>query len=253
MSTAPSKTGCYDSFAANLKDKTEPATSTQPATGATTALAAPSAYEAQAALSGALMDGLPIEEPTNLPLGVSELTLMFTDGTPIKGNTIPLRDEKPVRFTVKFANRPEGVDYMVMNVIISELSKDSYKKGGSGSFSKYVRSMTYEDTVPIMEEKEGYSISIEVGHATAPSSGWHGGDGPYDVYVSFTPVITDGQAQAKSIAVQEKAMSAAAENDDDDEYLISQIDETLRYTFYKPETHFLVRLYYAVQRFWNGF
>lgn len=245
MSTAPSETGCLDSFASNLQDKTEPATSTQPAKGATTALAAPSSHEAQAALSGALMDVMPLSRPTILPLDVSDLTLSFTDGTLIKGNKIPLHDETPVRFTVKFANKPVGVEKMVMNVILSQLSKDSYRKGESGSFSKYVSSTTYEATVPIEENGvEGYSISIDVGHAAAPNGGFHGGDGPYDVYMSFTPAM----------AGVGKAVSVAAEHDDDDdEYPVSQIEETLRYTFNKPETTFLVRMYYAVLRFWDGF
>jgi hypothetical protein len=216
MSTAPSETSGYDPLA----------TSRQPAVGATTKVAAHS------------------DAPTNLPLGVSDLTLSFTDGTPITRNTIPLHDEMPIRFTVKFTNKPEGVDEMVMNVVLSQLSKESYRKGGSGSFSKYVSSTTYEDTVRIMTDDAGvHSISIEVGHAAAPSGGFHGPDGPYDVFVSFAPAGGGGHQQA---------MSVAAEHDEDDEYP-SQIDETLRYTFYKPEIHFMVRLYYAVRRFWDGF
>jgi hypothetical protein len=191
-----------------------------------------------------LTDGLHIHRPTNLPLGVFDLSLRFKDDTPIRGNKIPLHDEMPVLFTVRFTNKPEGVNDMVMNVIISELGKGGSMKGGSGSYTKYVRSMTYEDTVPIMSHGPGsYSITIEVGHAAAPSGGFHGGDGPYDVYVSFAPATPTGT---------HKAMSGAAENDDDDEYGDSQIEETLRYTFYNPKTHFLARLYYAVWRFWDG-
>lgn len=233
MSTAPSKTGCLDSFAANLQGETEPATSTQPALGATTALAMPSAYEAQAVLSGALMDGVPIRRPTNPRLGVSDLKLRLKDGTPIRKNKVPLYDEIPVLFTVKFNNRPKDVDEMVMNVIISEISKGSNRKGRSGCFTKYVRSHTYEDIVPIVPDGKGYSITIEVGHAAAPSGAFHGGDGPYDVYISFHSAGT---------GVQEKAKSGTAKSDDDDDDAdaISQIDETLRYRFYN-KTHFLAR------------
>lgn len=247
MSAAPSETGCYDSFATNLQDKTEPVTSTQHALGATTALAVHSAHDAQAAGSGDLTDALLDERPTNPPLGVTDLTLRFIDGTPIRKNRIPLHNETPIQLTVKFTNKPDGVDEMIMNVIISQLSKDSYRRGKSGSFSKYVNSTTYEDTVPIVPEAIGYSITTQIGHAQAPSGGFHGGDGPYDVFMSFAPAGT---------GVHEEGKSAAAEQDheddgDDDEYS-SQIEETLRYTFYNPDIHLLGCMYYALWRFWDG-
>ena len=201
---------------------------------------APSAY---AALSGALTDALLDELPTNLPLGVTDLTLSFTDGTPITGNKIPLHDEMPIELTVKFTNKPEGVEEMAMKVIISQLGKDSYRRGESGSFSKYVNSATYEDTVSIVPEATGYSITIRIDHSHAPNGGFHGGDGPYDVFMSFSPADTGGHLNA---------MSDAAEHDEDDEYP-SQTDETLRYTFYNPDINFLACMYYAVWRFLDGF
>lgn len=235
MSTATSETGRYDSFAASLQDTTAP----------------------------------PISTPMNLPLGVTDLTLSLKGGAPFKNNKISLRDETPLLLTVKFTNRPEGVSEMVMKVIISQLSKDSYRRGKSGSFSKYVHSTTFEKTVPIVRETVGHSITIEISHAHAPSSGFHGGDGPYDMFMSFTPAGTDGHdetitggheealtaGRARALtADRARATSDAAGHDEEDDEYSSQIDETLRYTFYNPENiNFLACLYYAVWRFWDGF
>lgn len=244
MSTAPSETGCFNSFAANLQDETVPATSTQLASGATTDATVPSAYEALAAGSEALThDDAHSHHPTNLPLGVTDLTLRFIDGTPIRRNRIPLHDEMPILLTVKLTNKPEGIDEMGMKVILSQLGKDSYRRGKSGSFAKYVYSTTYEETVPIVPEADGYSITIQIGHEHAPSSGFHGGDGPYDVFMSFTPPGTGGH---------EQAMRHAAEHDEDDDEYPSQNEETLRYTFYNPDAHPLACMYYVVWRFWDG-
>lgn len=239
MSTAPSETGCFDSFAANLHDETEPVTSTQLSSGAKTALAVPSTYKAQAAGSRALTDA------TKLPLGVCDLTLRLKDyaRTPIRWNTLPTYEELPILLTVSFTNRPEGVNQMDVNVIISELSKNSKMKGRVGSFSKYVRSTTYKDTVPIVTDEKGHSITIEIDHANAHSGEFHGGDGPYDVYMSFAPVGT-GNAMSKSLV---------AKHNHADEDAASQIEETLKCTLYTPRTNLLARLFYAVRSFWAGF
>jgi len=216
MSTAPSETSGYDPLA----------TSRQPAVDATTKVAAH------------------LLEPTNLPLGVYDLTLKFIDETPIKGNRIPY-SETPILFTVKFTNRPKDVEEMATSVIISELGKGGYRSGKSGKFCKNVRSTTYKRTVPINTVGGEHSITIEVSHATAPSGGFHGGDGPYDVCLSCAPVVTSAQ-------VMRKDESGDAEQNDDDG-TVSQVEETLRYRFYTPKTHFLARLLYAVSRFWDGF
>lgn len=239
MSTAPYETGCFDSFGTNLHSETASVTSTHPTLDAVSALAVPSTYEAQAADSTSLH----VHQPTNLPLGVSDLTLKFKDGTPIRRNWLPLYDEMPILFTVRFANRPEGVDEMFMNVIISELGKDSDLKSRSGSFSRYVKSTTFTDTVPIVTDAGGHSVTIEVGHGSAPNSGFHGGDGPYDVYMSFTPVAA-GTQTAKSGA-------AAHEHDEDDADPVSQIDETLKYTLYTSKPNLLTCFFYEVSRFWK--
>jgi hypothetical protein len=217
MSTAPSETSGYDPLA----------TSRQPAVGATTKVAAH------------------LHQPTNLPLGVYDLALKFKDktGTPIKGNGIPY-SETPILFTIKFTNKPKDVQKMATTVIISELGKGGYRSGKSGKFFKNVRSTTFKRTVPIDFVGGEYSITIEVGHATAPSSGFHGPDGPYDVCLSFTPATGAQHVQ--------EDMSAAAENDDDD-VAVSQVEETLRYRFYIPKTHFMARLLYVVSRLWDGF
>jgi hypothetical protein len=213
MSTAPSATGRYDL----------PTTSTQPAVGATT----------KAAVN--------FDHATNLPLGVTDLTVMFEDGTPVWGNTLPFYSEMPILFIVKFTNRPAGVEQMVINLVISELGKDSSVIGRGGRFTRYVRSTTFEDTVEIVSSDSAHhSMTIKVYHASAHSSGFHGGDGPYDVYITFTPVAPD----------EEQDKSVAAEHDDDDAVVVSQVEETLKYTLYSTKTSLLARFFYAVSRFW---
>lgn len=213
MSTASSATGRYDL----------PATSTQPAVGTTTRAA------------------VDFDHVTNLPLGVTDLTVMYEDGTPVWGNTLPFYSEMPILFIVKFTNRPAGVEQMVINLAISELGKDSRVRGRQGRFTRYVRSTTFEDTVEIVSRDAAHhSMTIKVYHESAHSSGFHGGDGPYDVYITCTPVVPD----------EEQDKSGTVEHDGDDTEVVSQVEETLKYTLYSTNTSFLARLCYAVSRFW---
>jgi hypothetical protein len=158
----------------------------------------------------------PSHQPTNLPLDVSDLTLRFNDGTRIRENKIPLSNENPILFTVKFRNKPRGVEKMVMNVIISDLGKVDHTKGRSGKFSKNITSTTYQETVPIVTDARGHSMTIQIEHASAPSGGFHDGGGPYDVYMSFSPANTGTQDAGDG---RESTAGTG-----------SQSDETLRYT-----------------------
>lgn len=201
MSSAPSsKTGRDNPSATKLQAETEP----------TTEATVPSKCGNQPAGSKALPDDSSVHRPKNRPLDVSDLTLRFQDGTLISGNKLPLHNETPILLTVRITNKPEGVEYMVMNVIVSELGKNGHREGRSGKFSKNVRTTTYKKTVPIVTDAggRGHSMTIEIPHATAPSGAFHGGDGPYDMTVSCTPDTTAS-----------------------DDAAISQVDETLKYTF----------------------
>ena len=181
-------------------------------------------------------------QPTNLPLGVSDLALSVKDGPPITGNRVPYSDEKPLLFTVRLTNKPEGVKAVAVTLILSQLGKGSNRRGTSGEFSKYDWSTTYEKTVPIESDAWGHSIKIEIAHAAAPSGGFHGGDGPYDVYMSFTPVVPG-------------AHDSEEDESDDDENGTSQTDEALRYTFYNSQSHclicFLDRFFMWFSRVWD--
>lgn len=246
MSTAPSKTGCFNSFATNLQDETGPATSTQLASSATTEATAPLAFESLAAGSRALTDDPHQRQPTNLPLTVSGLVLGLKDGPRIWGNRLPPHDERPILCTVRIKNKPADVTNVAMNVIVSERGKDSKMNCRSGKFSKYVSSMTYKKTVPIATDALGHSITvqIEVGHVTAHSGHWHDGDGPYDVYMSVSP-IGAGSHEAEN----DKRSTVRHEHGDED--AVAQTEETLRFTLYSSKTHFLARLHHAVSRVWG--
>lgn len=216
MSSAPSTTASGNSPAADHLSETQPATPSQPTPSATTEATTPPTTETLPASGGAATGEAAAHELTNPELNPFDITLAFADGTPIRWNNFPLNKHDDILITVKLKNKPGGgVTKMIMTVIVSELSKSSTgMECGSGRFFKNVRSTTYQESVPIVTDASGHSITIRIAEDAESDNRFHGGDGPYDMHVSFAPDL-----------------GTAAEIDGDYN-VVSQIDETLRYSFF---------------------